>query len=137
MQQYLKLALASVILSACGTDTQTITKVTPCSVTQTSGGAQISCPGQAPIHISNGANGANGSNGVVALIDPCGDEPGHLDEVVLRLSSTSLVAYYRNGGYEHLAQLTLGGGYTTTDHQNCSFTVELNGTVTDQLGGSY
>lgn len=94
-------------------------------------------PGAAGAQGSAGTNGTNGSNGVVATIDPCGDDIGYPDEVLLRLSSTVVIAYFRSGSYEHLVQLTLGGGYSTTDHQSCSFTVQLNGQITDSVGGTY
>ena len=63
-----------------------------------------------------------------STIDPCGAHSGY-DEVLLRLSNGSLVAYFKeNGHYEFLSVLT-PGMYRTTDRQRCLFEVKNDGSV--------
>jgi len=73
----------------------------------------------------DGQDGEDGTDGIVELIDPCGNGPG-FDEVLFRLSSGALVAWYKNLG---LAVLT-PGTYRTTDKQRCTFTVHSDLSVT-------
>lgn len=133
MQRYLSLVFL-LLTASCGPELAKPFGVLSCQAIQGSSGATIICPGQEPVTISNGLPGASG---VIALIDPCGDHPGQHDEVVLRLSSTSLVAYFKSGSNEFLSVLALGSNYVTTDAQACHFTVNSDGTVTDQLGGQF
>lgn len=79
----------------------------------------------------NGANGVNGTNAtqspvsISSLVDPCGDRPNVLDEVFLRLVNGTLVASFSansNGDNTRLVVI-LPGTYTTTDGDNCTFTV--------------
>lgn len=59
---------------------------------------------------------------VIELIDPCGDKPGKFDEIIMRLSDDTLVAYFEETGREFLTIL-VPGNYQTTDAQRCNFTV--------------
>ena len=74
--------------------------------------------------VCSGANGGKGENGesvIVEYIDPCGDSPG-VDEILLRFSDGSLVAWYKNLGLFLLSP----GTYVTTDVSKCLFTVHSN-----------
>ncbi len=84
---------------------------------------------------TNGQDGANGKDGispvlpsssVVAVIDPCGDSPGRVDEVILRLADNSLLSLFADsssGTNPRLGILT-PGTYQTTDGSGCRFTVD-------------
>lgn len=63
-----------------------------------------------------------GYSHIVEFIDPCGDKPGHFDEVVMRTNDGQLLAYFDYQGREFLTLLT-DGWYTTTDRQRCLFQV--------------
>lgn len=65
--------------------------------------------------------------GIAELYDPCGDYPGHFDEILLILNDGSIVAYFEDGGKRFLATLS-DGNYQTTDKQKCNFSVE-NGEI--------
>lgn len=67
---------------------------------------------------------------VVEYIDPCGDNPGKYDEIILKTSSGRLIAYFEDGGKRFLSELT-PGNYQTTDHQKCNFTVDSDLNVID------
>lgn len=81
-----------------------------------------------------GNNGSNGTPGVsapptdftpVGIEDPCGDAPDIYDEVFLRLANGTLLASFSddaNGDNTRFSILD-PGTYTTTDGDNCTFTV--------------
>lgn len=56
------------------------------------------------------------------LIDPCGDKPGHFDEILIVLNSGELIAYFEQGNKRFLTVLS-DGNYQTTDAQKCNFSV--------------
>jgi hypothetical protein len=58
---------------------------------------------------------------VIKFIDPCGDSSSY-DEVILRMSSGELVAYFEDGSRRFLSILS-PGVYQTTDAQKCIFKV--------------
>lgn len=66
---------------------------------------------------------------VTELIDPCGPSAG-FDEVLIRLSSGELIAYFENGGKRFLTVLS-PGNYQTTDSQACVFTLDSSFNVID------
>ncbi len=65
-------------------------------------------------------------NRVVDYIDPCGDNVGQFDEILLVMSDGSIVAYFETGGNRFLSILPENGRFTTTDSQRCSFSM-VNG----------
>lgn len=69
---------------------------------------------------------------VTELIDPCGDHPNHFDEILIRLSDGSLVAYFDAGGPREFLTVLTPGSYRTTDRQQCRFSVNSQGEV---IGG--
>ena len=56
------------------------------------------------------------------IVDPCGDHPGHYDEVLLLLSDGSILAYFGHRSKRFLTKLS-DGNYRTTDKQKCVFSV--------------
>lgn len=70
--------------------------------------------------------------GSIELIDPCGDKSGALDEVILKLPTGELIAYFEShhsSAADRFLTVLLDGNYQTTDSQECDFTVS-NGAVT-------
>lgn len=64
---------------------------------------------------------------VTTIIDPCGDDVGEYDEILLVLSDGSIVAYFDAGGNKEFLSVIGPGNYRTTDKQKCNFTIEPNG----------
>lgn len=64
---------------------------------------------------------------VVQLIDPCGDSIGQFDEILLKLSDGTIIAYFEHGSKRFLTVVS-DGNYRTTDASNCAFSVS-NGEV--------
>lgn len=65
---------------------------------------------------------------VVQLIDPCGDNEGRYDEIIMRTSQNRLIAFFQSGSQRYLTVLE-PGHYITTDSQMCHFTVLDNGAI--------
>lgn len=80
---------------------------------------------------ANGQDGADGTNGILGVIDPCGDAPGVIDEVLIRLADGSvLVSFSANAnGQNTRLSILPPGSYVTTDGSSCNFTVNANGTI--------
>lgn len=75
---------------------------------------------------------------IQAVVDPCGDHPGELDELLLVLNNGSVIATLSadNGGsWTRLVSLE-NGNYVTTDSTNCSFSISKSDTVTSIAFGS-
>lgn len=92
---------------------------------------------------SNGLNGNDGQNGLdapptpftpVGLIDPCGDAPGIFDEVFLQMYDGTLLASFSDNanGKNTRFSILVPGNYTTTDNDNCSFTINNNGDIVNE-----
>lgn len=91
----------------------------------------------------DGIDGTDGTNGtdappsafsVVNVIDPCGDTPGIIDEVLLQLGNGTLLASVSdkvNGENTRLSVL-LPGTYKTTDDSKCNFTVTSANQLTNE-----
>jgi predicted amino acid-binding ACT domain protein len=69
-------------------------------------------------------------NTVSEVIDPCGNGPGY-DEILMKLSDGTIVAYFESGSTRFLSTLE-EGGYVTTDSQACPFTVSATNEVSFQ-----
>lgn len=84
-------------------------------------------PGPAGNKGDTGSNGKDAEVGpwqIVDVIDPCGDDPGHADEVLIKFMNGKFLAYFKESGdKEFLSLLGCGASYHTTDHQNCSFKI--------------
>lgn len=76
-----------------------------------------------------GLDGRNGVDAITEIIDPCGNNPGQFDEILLRLGTGELLAYFESGNNRFLSLIS-PGHYSTTDSSHCSFTVHSNGSVT-------
>jgi hypothetical protein len=62
------------------------------------------------------------------LIDPCGDAVGQFDEVLIRLSSGQIVAFFEGTNNTRFLSVLGDGQYQTSDEQKCRFDV-VNGQI--------
>ena len=69
-----------------------------------------------------------GYKAIVSFEDPCGDGPGY-DEILLRTSDGTVVAYFESGNDRFLTKLEPDTQYRTTDKQNCKFMVDAAGNL--------
>jgi len=92
-----------------------------CTVVENVDGALVTC-GQSSVQVNNGDDAVQSPYAIEEIIDPCGDYPGYGDEVILKTTSGTLIAYYEAGGKRFLTTLS-DGSYRTTDKQKCSFSV--------------
>jgi hypothetical protein len=87
--------------------------------------------------ICNGVNGVSASVSPFTPIDvvnPCGDNPGLIDEVFLRLANGKLVASMsdNSNGLNTRFSILSPGSYVTTDGDNCQFSVDAQGVITNE-----
>lgn len=99
-----------------------------CTVYPTDLGNLIECPDGSSVLIKDGKDGQDGISGVISRIDPCGKETT-LDEVLLKMTDGTLLAYFQQGNKRFLAELG-PGNYVTTDGTNCNFTVHNDNSIT-------
>lgn len=66
---------------------------------------------------------------ITSMIDPCGDESGYFDEVLLKTADGKYIAYFEDGGRRFLSVIG-AGNFISTDHQRCRFTINNDGTIT-------
>lgn len=126
---FLVLALSIGAIMGCDDPKKQNLLVTPkseaaqiaCTTEPTDTGFTVIC-GTLEFDVCHGQDGQG-----VELIDPCGDNPGEFDEVIIRLPDRTLIAYFLDGEHEFLSVLG-PGSYMTTDAQACRFEVdaELN-----------
>lgn len=72
--------------------------------------------------------GLEATDTAVELLDPCGNGPG-FDEVLVRMKSGKVVAYFESGSNRFLSVLTPNQQYRTTDGTNCNFRVDAQGNL--------
>lgn len=97
------------------------------------GGAIVDCGASSAV-ISNGAPGADGLNAapsayaIEELVDPCGDIPGILDQVLFRLANGVLISIVSDNPKGKNTRLSIleAGNYKTTDGSNCHYSVDVN-----------
>lgn len=65
----------------------------------------------------------NQQENVTDIIDPCGNNPGHFDEIILVTSTGKFIAYFEVGNNRFLSVLE-DGSYQTTDAQACRFEIQ-------------
>jgi hypothetical protein len=96
--------------------------------------------------VCNGAVGSTGASGQagkdatlppfapIALVDPCGTNPHIYNEVFLRLANGMLLASFSDdlNGRNTRFSVLVPGNYMTSDGDNCSFTVDANGNITNE-----
>lgn len=72
-----------------------------------------------------------GYTNVVAILDPCGDSPSAIDEVLLQLSDGTILASFSGNGSALSVRLAIlpNGNYSTTDGTNCQINIQ-NGIIT-------
>jgi len=123
-----------------------------CSVRSIPGGSEIYCTDGTSSIVSNGSNGQDGQDGadgtdgqdgqdapqgpldIAEVIDPCGDAPGVVDEVLLKLGNGSILVLFAsnaNGNNPRLALLG-PGNYITSDTSDCRFTIDSNSAIINQ-----
>lgn len=80
---------------------------------------------------SNGLDAVLGAATPVALIDPCGQTPGYVNEVLLRLADGQILASFSDSasGLNTRFGITGAGSYMTTDGTGCYFNVGADGVV--------
>jgi hypothetical protein len=90
-----------------------------------------------------GATGSSGADGVspvlpgfvpVAILDPCGTNPGLHNEVFMKLANGMVLASFSdnaNGLNTRISVLT-PGTYQTTDGDGCTFTINALGVITNE-----
>lgn len=94
---------------------------TSCSITDLANGAEITC-GNSTVIIYDGTDANTSAYEVEEIHDPCGDYPGHNDEIILELEDGSFMAYLEEKGKRFLTILE-DGSYRTTDKQRCNFSI--------------
>jgi hypothetical protein len=111
-----------------------------CTVSSAPGGAQISCTDGSSSFISDGTDGVDGQDGADAppspytvseVLDPCGDAPNIIDEVLLKMANGQVLVLFAdnsNGKNPRLSVLP-PGTYVTSDGSNCMFTLTSEGTL--------
>jgi len=80
---------------------------------------EMGLPGQV------GPQGPAGTSSIVALIDPCGDNPTKTDEVLLVLDTGEVLSANTKG-----LTYQLPGVYTTDDGTACTYTIHPGGSIT-------
>lgn len=98
----------------------------------------IGYPGAQGPKGEQGATGAKGDTPtlpdhyITSIVDPCGDAPGVIDEVLLILSDGQVLVSLSdqsNGKNTRLSILS-SGAYVTTDGSSCNFVLHSDGSVT-------
>lgn len=80
--------------------------------------------------VCDGADGEDGLDAgnpdwaVSEVVDPCGDDTGGFDEVLLKYANGQFIAWLKNTG---LIVLNWGQSYVTTDKQKCKFKITSTG----------
>ena len=145
MKSFLILGLLVSLMAACGGDPGALGAVGPQGEQGIQGDVGPAGPqgpqGEQGVIGPQGLPGLDGSQGpqgeqgvagdpglITSFIDPCGDDPGHQDEVLFVLSTGQLSAWYLNLGLVILPP----GRYITTDHQGCRFEVLPDGSYLEK-----
>lgn len=120
----------------------TATQIAAGDAVLTDGGAIINC-GTTSAMISNGRDGLNGTDGtngttsayaITSILDPCGDAPGISDEVFLKLADGTILWLQVDNASGLNARLSIAqpGNWVTTDGDNCQFTLNADGTISNE-----
>jgi len=122
------LFLAVTFLNACGIDRYAGNKVRPkdkyCTVAQEQDLTVISCPDGTKTAFFDG-NAMVTPSPLIEIVDPCGDDEGRMDEVLLVFDDGTILAWLKRTG---LIVLT-PGNYVTTDKQLCFFEITTDGEI--------
>lgn len=132
MKTYLLIAyvLMATFLDACGPSGATFSGKDgqSCTVSQVDEGALIQCPDGTKSLVSNGTNGTNGNTLTAQPFCPTKLGVNGFQESYFTLNN-GLYAVYYDGSHTFLVKLR-AGNYVTTDGANCSFTINVNNTIT-------
>lgn len=119
----------------------TVTSIAKGDTVLPQGGSVIVC-GKTSSLISSGQDGLNGNNGLDApqtyailnLVNPCGDASNISDEVFLKLADGTILWLQVDNaaGLNARLSVALPGNWITTDGDNCSFTLNSDGTITNE-----
>lgn len=79
-----------------------------------------------------GPSGPAGQSGLIGILDPCGDDAGYPDEVLLKFENNTIIAIFTEHGQNYLRQFACGteGYFITVDHQGCVFKLDGDCEVT-------
>ena len=92
-----------------------------CTVQDVVEGAKIECGDDVVVVNEQQQN----PHEIVDIIDPCGDDPGNFDEVLLVTYDSRYIAYFEDGGRRFLSDMD-EGNYMTTDRQKCRFRITVD-----------
>lgn len=159
MKYIVYVTVASIVLIGCGQSSFVSMTAKSCMSTLSNDGSTIlidcgntsySIP--APQKGDKGDTGATGPQGqpgndgkdgqdatlnpldIVAVLDPCGKDPGVVNEVFLKLRNGQVIASFSNnvnGDYTRFSILP-PGNYMTTDNTNCTFTLTADGSIVNE-----
>lgn len=114
------LIILSLIMLGCGRSS--FYQSSRCTVDEVDSGAIISCEDGSTAVIYDGEDGEDGMDAVspiLYMLDPCGDHPGHVDELLI-VTDSGVIAWYKNIG---LVLIEPNVRYRTTDKQKCTFEI--------------
>lgn len=100
----------------------------------------VGAQGPQGVRGETGAAGADGVNGldaalppysVVSILDPCGDAPGIVDEVLLKLANGQVLVSFsdNSSGKNTRFSILSPGTFITTDGSSCVFTLDAHGDI--------
>lgn len=98
-----------------------------CTVVEVTEGALISCTDGSSQLVTDGLDGQDGVS--IEVIDPCGDDPNEFDEILLKLTDGTVIAYFKENGHLEFLSVLDEGNYVTTDKQACEFSIDSNGNI--------
>lgn len=99
-----------------------------CEVSEVDNGVLIRC-GDSHAVILRDSTTETSIIPVIEVLDPCGDMPDEVDEVIIRLPDGRLLATSKKGPAKRFLTILGAGKYRTTDSQMCPFTVWENGEI--------
>jgi hypothetical protein len=112
------LVLLIFLMIGCTNDSRVEFKYVGCSVHKLNDSSTISCPDGSQTIVYDG------TPTILEIIDPCGDDDGYLDEIIIKLTDGQLL-WYNHDKYKFIGLLE-PGIYETSDHQKCVFAVTNN-----------
>lgn len=83
----------------------------------------------------DGSDGKDGTNALpVIIVDPCGDAPGIIDEILIMLPTGQVMASLSDKTNGHNTRLSIlpPGSYMTTDGSSCKFKISATGDIYDE-----
>jgi hypothetical protein len=118
----------SAVITCDDGTTAEITNGVSCLVVENLEGAKITC-GDNSVQINHGDDAPVNPYNIVNIIDPCGEDPGNFNEVLLQFENGDVLAYFDDNVNKFLTLLT-PGTYKTTDAQKCKFKINNDMSIT-------